>query len=255
VAKIGEVEGVSPYSSCNRIDVSLFLQPPSIHHGSSSKEARLGEGEARSESRKGSTMLRHALAMGEQGPKGEGHAVAAHDGEIGGRAGALPRARCRARMHSPGLGGATVVQQRSMCGLCALPRARATTATVGLQSIVQIENREIERRDEQGTSDLGRRTTLLRRAVVLERATTTAGHGGEHIAARNGEGHGATALRVKTTHDEVRAADAWVWCIDGHMALTGWVGPGTTLKSTAQARHDLVHIVLVPDPARTQCRA
>jgi hypothetical protein len=66
----------------------------------------------------------------------------------------------------------------------------------GLQSIVQIENREIERRDEQGTPNLGRRTSLLQRAVVLERVTTTAGRGGEHIAARNGEGHGAMTARV-----------------------------------------------------------
>ena len=81
MAKIEEVEDVSPYSSCNRIDVSLFLQPPSIHHGCSSKEARLREGEARSGRRKRNTVLRHALATGEQNPKGEGHEVAAHDGE------------------------------------------------------------------------------------------------------------------------------------------------------------------------------
>jgi hypothetical protein len=110
VAKIGEVEDVSPYSSCNRINVSPFLQPPSIHHGSSSKEARLREGEARSGRRKGSTMLRLALATGEQGPKGEGHAVAAHDGEIGGRAKALPRARCHTWMHSQVPGGAAAAE-------------------------------------------------------------------------------------------------------------------------------------------------
>jgi hypothetical protein len=34
-------------------------------------------------------------------------------------------------------------------------------------------------------------------------------------------------------------------CIDGHMALKQWADPGTALKSTAQARHTPVHIVLV----------
>jgi hypothetical protein len=39
------------------------------------------------------------------------------------------------------------------------------------------------------------------------------------------------------------------------MALTRWAGPGTTLKSTAQARHGPFLLVPVPGTARTQCHA
>jgi hypothetical protein len=38
--------------------------------------------------------------------------------------------------------------------------------------------------------------------------------------------------------------------IDGHLALTRWVSPGTTRKSTVQARPGPVSIVSVPGTAR-----
>jgi hypothetical protein len=43
--------------------------------------------------------------------------------------------------------------------------------------------------------------------------------------------------------------------IDGQMALTRWAGPGTALKSTAQAQHGPFLSVPVPGTAHTQCRA